>query len=116
MELIAFALYAGQEAVDSYYIQNNATMEKLWCWRCKMELAMLDEEEYRIAYELYAKGMRNRTDASRMERFRELLDFYYTVTGEVETEPNAIMHHRIAQYGPPCEECGLSSIRESRES
>jgi hypothetical protein len=22
-------------------------MQKLWCWRCKMELAMLDEEEYR---------------------------------------------------------------------
>ena len=71
-----------------------------------MELGMLDEQEYLIAYDLFGKGMKNRTDASRTERFKELLDFYYRVTGEVETEPNAVMHHRIAQYGPPCEKCG----------
>lgn len=67
---------------------------------------MLDEQEYRIAYELYGKGMKDWKTSSRFERFKELLDYYYVVTGERETEPNAIMHHRIAQYGPPCEQCG----------
>ena len=81
-------------------------MEKLWCWRCKMELCMLNEQEYKVARELYLKGMRNSNSTLRTERFKELLDYYYFVTGEFETEPNAIMHHRIAQYGPPCEKCG----------
>jgi hypothetical protein len=26
------------------------------CWRCRMEIPMLDEEEYKIAHELYSKG------------------------------------------------------------
>jgi len=34
-----------------------------------------------------------------------MLEYYEKVTGFKETEPNAIMHHRIAQYGPPCENC-----------
>jgi hypothetical protein len=82
-------------------------MKTLWCWRCKMELAMLNEEEYAIAYELYGKCMRNPEGFSdRKARFKPLLDYYKLVTGEEETEPNAIMHHRVAQYGPPCENCG----------
>lgn len=83
-------------------------MEVLWCWRCKMELAMLNEEEYAVAEKLYSEGMRNFSSAGadRKKRFKSLLDYYMAITGEEETEPNAIMHHRIAQYGPPCENCG----------
>ena len=82
-------------------------MEKLWCWRCKMELAMLNEEEYAIAFKLFGEGMGNIHDfRDRVTRFKPLLDYYKSVTGEEETEPNAIMHHRIAQYGPLCEKCG----------
>lgn len=44
--------------------------------------------------------------SNRQERFTDLLDYYFEVTGFQETEPNAIMHHRIEQYGPPCESCG----------
>lgn len=71
-----------------------------------MEVGMLNEEEYGIASELYGKGIRTREGATRQERFKPLLDYYFQVTGERETEPNAIMHHSIAQYGPPCENCG----------
>ena len=68
---------------------------------------MLDEEEYAQAHELYGQGMRNIKFAKdRQLQFKELLDFYKNVTGFDETEPNAIMHHRIALYGPPCENCG----------
>jgi len=34
-----------------------------------MDLAMLDEEEYRVAYELYGKGMKDWKTSSRPERF-----------------------------------------------
>jgi hypothetical protein len=70
-----------------------------------MEVAMLDVEEYRIAYELYGEGIRAR-EGTRQERFKPLLDYYFQVTGEVEIEPNAVMHHQIELYGPPCEKCG----------
>src|ERR1051325_8110770 len=81
-------------------------MKMLWCWRCRMEVEMLNEHEYAIAYRLYGEAMRNRHDADRLQRFKPLLEYYKEVTGYDETEPNAIMHHRIAQYGPPCENCG----------
>ena len=72
-----------------------------------MELAMLDEEEYAIAYNLYGDGIKKwKETGSRQTGFKALLDYYKSVTGEEETEPNAIMHHRVAQYGPPCENCG----------
>jgi hypothetical protein len=85
----------------------NKLMEKLWCWRCKMEIGMLDEEEFAIAAELYGEGIRSLKNFSDIaSRFKPLLDYYNSVTGENETEPNAIMHHSIEQYGPPCEKCG----------
>lgn len=69
-----------------------------------MEIPMLNEEEHAIASKLYsdAFGAKGKT---RAERFKPLLDYYREVTGFNETEPNAIMHHRIAQCGPPCENC-----------
>jgi hypothetical protein len=70
-----------------------------------MEVAMLDEEEYAIAYELYGKVFTN-PGKTMQERHKELFDYYYKVTGEKATVANAIMHHRIAQYGLPCEKCG----------
>ena len=82
-------------------------MKILWCWRCKMEVEMLDEEEFAIAAELYHKAFTDiKFRKGREVRFRPLLDYYEKVTGFREKEPNAIMHHRIAQYGPPCEKCG----------
>lgn len=82
-------------------------MKTLWCWRCQTDLPMLDEDEYTQAALLYANGMKNReASGDRQERFKELLDFYFALTGYRETEPNAILHHRIAHYGPPCEKCG----------
>lgn len=81
-------------------------MEKLWCWRCKMEIPMLDEKEYAQANEYYGQGIRNIKFANdRQVQFKVLLDFYKVTTGFEETEPNAIMHHRRILYGPLCENC-----------
>ena len=80
-------------------------MEIKYCWRCKMDIPMLDKQEFEIASDLYSKGFKN-IKADRKERFKELLDYYFDLTGFKETEPNAIMHHSIDQFGPDCENCG----------
>lgn len=82
-------------------------MENLWCWRCKMKVPMLNEEEYQIASKLYRQGFETgKCNMTRQERFKDLLNYYKALSGYEETEPNAIMHHRIDLYGPPCECCG----------
>lgn len=80
-------------------------MEIKYCWRCKMDVPMLDNEEYAIAYKLYANGFK-KLNVERHDRFKELLDYYNNLTGFGETEPNAILHHAISMYGPDCESCG----------
>ena len=69
-----------------------------------MEVAMLDEEEYATAYELYGRAFKATVGAFK-DRHKDLLEFYNNLTGENETVANAIMHHRIAQYGPLSEKC-----------
>lgn len=81
-------------------------MEKLWCWRCKRIVPMLDEEEYQIAYELYGRLLSDKFGNTIKERSKDLIEYYFNLTGEMDTTPNSIMHHRIALYGPPCESCG----------
>jgi hypothetical protein len=70
-----------------------------------MEVPMLDDEEYKIAIKLHRECMVH-LSPPREERFKPMLDYYNNLTGFGETEPNAIFHHRISQYGPPCENCG----------
>ncbi len=81
-------------------------MKLLWCWRCKMEVPMLDDDEFKKAFELMGSAFRKELGISLSERHKPLLDYYNNLTGFGETNPNAIMHHRISDYGPPCENCG----------
>ena len=80
-------------------------MEFKYCWRCKMEVPMLDEKEYKKASELYGKAFKVKSGSIK-DRFKELLVYYNRLTNFGETEPNAIMHHRISLYGENCEKCG----------
>jgi hypothetical protein len=34
------------------------------------------------------------------------LERYHEITGFQETNVNALWHHRISQFGPPCSSCG----------
>jgi hypothetical protein len=89
----------------------------LWCWRCKTEMAMLGEEEFAEMWRVYGEGIsatkefRQRWNIPlvgihRELQFKPLLDRYEQLTGVRETNPNAVMHHRLALYGPPCKRCG----------
>lgn len=37
---------------------------------------------------------------------QEALVAYERITGFKETNPNALFHHRLSIYGPPCRACG----------
>lgn len=92
-------------------------MKIMWCWRCKMEVPMLDEEEFGVFHKLYSQCMssvkryRETRGTSLKETpidyfFKPLRDEYARLTGMVDCHQNAIMHHSISIYGPPCETCG----------
>lgn len=86
-------------------------MKILWCWRCQMEIPMLDKEEFTVASSLYRKTIVPPKDEETLKTRRDnaindLLNYYNTLTGFEETNHIAIMHHCISMYGPPCEKCG----------
>jgi CheY-like chemotaxis protein len=70
-------------------------MRPLWCWRCKTEMPMLDEDEF--------ERVMSYTSAD--DSFSGMLAEYEQITGYRETNPNAIYHHRLSLYGPPCHYC-----------
>jgi len=95
-------------------------VEMLWCWRCRDVMPMLDEQEWEAVQTAHrtarenVKEYRRATgtplpsvpDSVRAAYYEPVLAEYEALTGFRETNPNAIWHHRIALYGPPCGECG----------
>ena len=80
-------------------------MKVMWCWRCRMDVPMLDEAEYaeiqvlhRAAFHAAGKRMH--------ERFLPVCEAYERITGVAESNVNAIAHHRISLYGRICQNCG----------
>jgi len=78
---------------------------------------MLDEAEFAVASRLYGESMRGAKEirkqtgvpvqhASIDDQFRPVRDYYEDISGMKDCHQNAIMHHRLALYGPPCAACG----------
>jgi hypothetical protein len=61
---------------------------------------MLTEQEFEQVTSLRLKGVRLR------DAFGPVVAEYERITGLRETSPNAIYHHRLSLYGPPCRFCG----------
>src|SRR6266850_2535028 len=78
-------------------------MNMLWCWRCKAEMQMPDDEEFRQVVSFKDKGPGQYV---RDRMFGAVLREYERITGFHETNPNAIYHHHLSIYGPPCSSCG----------
>ena len=76
-------------------------MKPLWCWRCKAEVPMLDDDEYR-----QVMSFRPTTVGNLQTRFKSMLAEYERITGFHETNPNAVFHHRLSDYGPLRRHCG----------
>ena len=92
-------------------------MKIMFCWRCQMDMPMVDEDEYAVIAKLYSQGIKATkefrqqhniplSDCPLEERFIPLLQKYEEMTGFKETVANAVMHHRISLYGPACQHCG----------
>ena len=86
----------------------------LYCWRCKMDIPMLDEHEWMSLPALadrsrrIADHRRNGLSLSQAvdAQQQEALEQYHVLTGFHETNFLALLHHRISLYGPPCRRCG----------
>jgi len=73
----------------------------LWCWRCQMEIPMLKDDEAEYVLQPMVGG-----PADVEAALKEVAARYFKITGSLETNPVAIFHHVISQYGPPCATCG----------
>ena len=65
---------------------------------------MLDDDEYRQVMSLLP--VRKGNGESLQAMFGPMLAEYERITGFRETNPNAVFHHRLSLYGPPCGYCG----------
>lgn len=81
-------------------------MKLLFCWRCQEVVPMLDEDEYRIIHKIYGECFHDGRCPGLPEKWKPVRDAYSEMTGAPDTFHNAIMHHRIALYGPQCVRCG----------
>ena len=79
-------------------------------------MPMLNETEFAEVDALYSEAIRSTKDlrketgvslqhSSVDERFKPVRERYEAITGYHETNANAILHHRISLYGPPCVQC-----------
>lgn len=89
----------------------------VYCWRCRTDVAMLDEDEWeRVApglanpIEQIKSAVRERgmtlKDATHHGWSESALDEYFRITGCREPEVNKLFHHRLSLMGPPCRNCG----------
>lgn len=89
----------------------------LYCWRCRREVAMLDEWEWSDIHSRitsYLKRIQEHratngsslSDAKRDTDGSPVLERYFELTGRRETDIDAISHHRLSLHGAPCRSCG----------
>lgn len=73
---------------------------------------MLDEAEFAEVARIYSEGSRPSGKAPGEEpltldaRFASVSHAYERLTGYVGCHHNAVIHHRLSMYGPPCAACG----------
>lgn len=97
-------------------------MEKKWCWRCQMEIPMLNKDELQLCIEAREGGksfVEQEIKKRSLKNFewlgeklyggekqRYFVEMYRVITGFMEeNNPNAIWHHYINLYGPDCPKC-----------
>jgi hypothetical protein len=71
------------------------------------EWQLVDPDDYIAQVKQYRQEHNcSLTEAMKAGLGRETLAAYERLTGFPETNPEALFHHRVALYGPPCSYCG----------
>jgi hypothetical protein len=88
----------------------------IYCWRCKADIPMLDEDEWEQISTHLANGIEQikryreahgvSLAEARRDGFGAALEMYFQLTGFREENADAIWHHRLSEFGPLCRECG----------
>ncbi|GAB3096028.1 hypothetical protein GCM10027159_14600 [Lysobacter terrae] len=89
----------------------------LYCWRCEAVVPMLTEQEWEVMEPALNQAIRDLQDYRSLHGVglcealqqgcgQSALRLYHDLTGHAEIQPDAIWHHRISIYGPPCAACG----------
>jgi hypothetical protein len=88
----------------------------IYCWRCRMDMPMLAEDEWSLLEPhllnmvAHIKRYREEHGCSLAEAQqgagKDALALYEKLTGFRESNVNALHHHRLSIYGPPCHACG----------
>lgn len=88
-----------------------------YCWRCKGDVPMLDEREWAQIEPVLRQGIallqdyRLRHGATLQEARQHVpgedaIRRYHQLTGFTIGNADAIWHHRLSGFGPPCSSCG----------
>ncbi len=92
--------------------------ENLYCWRCRKEVPMLTEEEWAAVephlenrFEAAARYCEAHPEVGLSQALEQGLgtgaqEEYARITGQPATDLEALYHHRLSLYGPPCAACG----------
>ncbi len=89
----------------------------LYCWRCKTDVPMLEEHEWEQIAPHLTQALTEIKDHRETHRISpaeakargygtQPLERYFQLTGFRETNVDALWHHRLALFGPPCRACG----------
>jgi len=94
--------------------QSDAAMAiTLWCWRCKTDVQMLDEVEWReieplldnVIEDIKKCGEERGPLLAKAARGDSALAKYKAFTGFAEAVVTRLWHHRASLYGGPCKRC-----------
>lgn len=98
-------------------------MEIQYCWRCKVDIPMLTDKEFEFVCTIDRKpcsktlfhnflqlnNIENHVELKNLtkiqENFKYMIESYRVITGMLELNQNAIFHHQLSQFGPPCPNC-----------
>ena len=91
-------------------------MKLYHCWRCEIEVPMLDEEEWEQVYPLLVDQLKNVKEyrgkhgvdiqTAMKHIYKPATEKYFELTGFKEINQNAIWHHRLSDFGQECPQCG----------
>ena len=91
-------------------------MKNYYCWRCEVEVPMLEEHEWEEISPLlniqlktikeYRAEHNVDLETAQREAIKPATDKYFELTGYKETNQTSIWHHRLSDYGPECKKCG----------